>query len=424
MEFEKEHIVKMNGFTLHMMKTEKYKTNTIVWKMKAPLQKETATLRALLPLVMQSSTKKYSTTGALRSYLDELYGASFYADTSKKGEENIISFTLEIANEKYLQDKTPLLHKGVEFLTDVLLDPNVTNDQFDDKTMKKEKRGLKERIHSLYDDKMRYATVRLVEEMCQNEPYAIQPTGELDEIDKITGGELYEYYKQAFNDDQIDLYIIGDINLAEVQNLFSVLSLSDRVLKQKNRPATKEIRETKVVKEHQDLNQGKLNIGCRTNILFGDREYFALQMFNGIFGGFAHSKLFINVREKESLAYYAASRIESHKGLLMIMSGIENQNFEKAVSIIKEQLEMMRLGEFSEKEIEQTKAVIKNELLETLDSAKGFIEVLYNNYVGNENITLEDWLKRIQAVSKEEIIEVAKKIEMDTIYFLAGTEGE
>ncbi len=229
MEFEKEHIVKMNGFTLHMMKTEKYKTNTIVWKMKAPLQKETATLRALLPLVMQSSTKKYSTTGALRSYLDELYGASFYADTSKKGEENIISFTLEIANEKYLQDKTPLLHKGVEFLTDVLLDPNVTNDQFDDKTMKKEKRGLKERIHSLYDDKMRYATVRLVEEMCQNEPYAIQPTGELDEIDKITGGELYEYYKQAFNDDQIDLYIIGDINLAEVQNLFSVLSLSDRV---------------------------------------------------------------------------------------------------------------------------------------------------------------------------------------------------
>ncbi|KRG09626.1 zinc protease [Virgibacillus soli] len=424
MEFEKEHIVKMNGFTLHMMKTEKYKTNTIVWKMKAPLQKETATLRALLPLVMQSSTKKYSTTGALRSYLDELYGASFYADTSKKGEENIISFTLEIANEKYLQDKTPLLHKGVEFLTDVLLDPNVTNDQFDDKTMKKEKRGLKERIHSLYDDKMRYATFRLVEEMCQNEPYAIQPTGELDEIDKITGGELYEYYKQAFNDDQIDLYIIGDINLAEVQNLFSVLSLSDRVLKQKNRPATKEIRETKVVKEHQDLNQGKLNIGCRTNILFGDREYFALQMFNGIFGGFAHSKLFINVREKESLAYYAASRIESHKGLLMIMSGIENQNFEKAVSIIKEQLEMMRLGEFSEKEIEQTKAVIKNELLETLDSAKGFIEVLYNNYVGNENITLEDWLKRIQAVSKEEIIEVAKKIEMDTIYFLAGTEGE
>ncbi len=195
-------------------------------------------------------------------------------------------------------------------------------------------------------------------------------------------------------------------------------------MKQKNRPATKEIRETKVVKEHQDLNQGKLNIGCRTNILFGDREYFALQMFNGIFGGFAHSKLFINVREKESLAYYAASRIESHKGLLMIMSGIENQNFEKAVSIIKEQLEMMRLGEFSEKEIEQTKAVIKNELLETLDSAKGFIEVLYNNYVGNENITLEDWLKRIQAVSKEEIIEVAKKIEMDTIYFLAGTEGE
>ncbi|MBO0993059.1 EF-P 5-aminopentanol modification-associated protein YfmF [Bacillus sp. SD088] len=424
MEFEKEHIVKMNGFTLHMIQTEKYKTNTIVWKMKAPLQKETATLRALLPLVMQSSTKKYATSGALRSYLDELYGASFYADTSKKGEENIISFTLEIANEKYLQDKTPLLHKGVDFLTEVLLHPNVANDRFDEKTMKKEKRGLKERIHSLYDDKMRYATVRLVEEMCKNEPYAIQPTGELDEIDAITGESLYEYYQRAFNEDQIDLYIIGDIEVSEVQNLFSVLSLSDRGMKQKNRPATKEVGELTVVKEHQDLNQGKLNIGCRTNILLGDQEYYALQMFNGIFGGFAHSKLFINVREKESLAYYAASRIESHKGLLMIMSGIENQNYDKAVSIIKEQLDLMRLGEFTEKEIEQTKAVIRNELLETLDSAKGFIEVLYNNYVGDEKITLANWLERIQAVSKEEIIEVAEKIEMDTIYFLAGTEGE
>ncbi|MCJ7839699.1 insulinase family protein [Lederbergia sp. NSJ-179] len=424
MEFEKEHRIKMKGFTLHMLQTEKFKTNTIVWKMKAPLQKETATLRALLPLVMQSSTKKYPTTGALRGYLDQLYGASFYAETGKKGEESVISFTLEIANEKYLQDKTPLLHKGIEFLTEVLLHPNVTNDQFDEKTMKKEKRGLKERIHSIYDDKMRYATVRLVEEMCKDEPYAIQPTGELEEIDPITGERLYEYYQQAFNDDQIDLYIIGDIERAEVENLFSTLSLSDRNLKQRNRPAKKDIQEIQVVKEHQELNQGKLNIGCRTNTLLGDEDYFALQMFNGIFGGFAHSKLFINVREKESLAYYAASRIESHKGLLMIMSGIENQNYEKAVSIIKEQLDLMKSGEFTEQEMNQTKAVIKNELLESLDSARGYIEVLYNNYVGDSNITLVDWLDKIQTVTKEQIIDVAKKIEMDTIYFLAGTEGE
>lgn len=423
MEFEKEHIVQMKGFTLHMLRTEKYKTNTIVWKMRAPLQKETATLRALLPLLLQSSSKKYPTTGALRSYLDELYGASFYADTSKKGEQSIISFTLELANEKYLHDQTPLLHKGIEFFNEVLLNPNVTEEKFDEKALKKEKRGLKERIQSLYDDKMRYSTVRLVEEMCKNEPYAIQPTGELEEIDTITGEKLYDYYQQALNEDQIDLYIIGDINITEVQNLFSIINLSDRAIKQKSRPASKRINEVNVIKEHQDLNQGKLNIGCRTNVLLNDPEYFALQMFNGIFGGFAHSKLFINVREKESLAYYAASRIESHKGLLMIMSGIENQNYDKAVDIINEQLEMMKTGEFTEKEIDQTKAVIRNELLETLDSAKGYIEVLYNNYVGGRDITFEAWLEKIQAVTKAEIIDIAKKIEMDTIYFLAGTEG-
>ncbi|MBS4217685.1 insulinase family protein [Bacillus sp. FJAT-49711] len=424
MELVKEHLVEKSGFTLHIIPTEKYKTNTIVWKMKAPLENETATYRALLPNVLQSNSKKYSTTSAFRSYLDELYGASFYTDVSKKGEFHIISFTIEVANEKFLQDKTPLLQRAIEFLSEVLQNPNVTNHEFDEATMQKEKRSLKRRIQSLYDDKMRYASVRLVEEMCKDEPYSIQASGEEDKVDEITGAALFEYYKRAFKEDKMDLYIIGDIGLNEVENFCSVFQYEERTNPSHKNSPEKNVTKVKEVRETQDLNQGKLNIGCRTNISYGDSDYFALQLFNGIFGGFPHSKLFINVREKESLAYYAASRVESHKGLLMIMSGIESGNYEKAVSIIKEQLKLMKEGSFSEEEISQTKAVIQNQFLETIDSARGVIEVFYHNIVAGTEVEFTDWIDKTNSTTRDEIIAVANKVTLDTIYFLSGMEGE
>ncbi|MCY8015100.1 insulinase family protein, partial [Bacillus haynesii] len=149
----------------------------------------------------------------------------------------------------------------------------------------------------------------------------------------------------------------------------------------------------------------------------------ALQLFNGLFGGFSHSKLFINVREKASLAYYAASRIESFKGLLMVMSGIEVGNYQKAVDIIKEQFQEMKKGSFTEEAIDQTKAVIKNQILETLDTPYGIVEFIYQQAAAQTEFSLEDWLGRIDNVTKDDIIEVGKKIDLDTTYFLKGTEG-
>ncbi|MBS4194049.1 EF-P 5-aminopentanol modification-associated protein YfmF [Lederbergia citri] len=424
MELVKENIVEKSGYTLHIIPTDKYKTNTVVWKMKAPLQKDTATFRALLPNVLQSNSKKYSTTSAFRSYLDDLYGASFYTDVAKKGEYHIISFTIEIANEKFLQDKTPLLQKAIEFLKEVIQNPNVTDRVFDEATMQKEKRSLKRRIQSVYDDKMRYASVRLVEEMCKGEPYSIQATGSEDQVDDITGATLYEYYERAFAEDKMDLYIIGDIDPNEVESFCSVFQYQERTIQPHVRVQDNEVSNVKEVKETQDLNQGKLNMGCRTNIRYGDSDYFALQMFNGIFGGFPHSKLFMNVREKESLAYYAASRVESHKGLLMIMSGIDSNNYEKAVTIIKDQLKLMKDGSFTEEEISQTKAVIQNQFLETIDSARGVIEVFYHNIVAGTDVKMNDWIEKTNSTSHDDIIAVANKVELDTIYFLSGMEGE
>lgn len=418
-----ETVKEMQGYKLHIVKTEKFKTNTLVWKMKAPLNKEDVTLRALLPYVLQSNSKAYPTSTELRTYLDELYGASFYVDLSKKGEYHVISFALEIANEKFLSDHTPLLKKAFEFLSEVLTNPNVTNKAFDKETIEKEKRTLKQRIQSVYDDKMKYSNSRLVEEMCKGEKYALHVHGEMDVVDAITPESLFSYYEKAFAEDELDLYIVGDVSEDEITSI-----ANDRLQFAHRQPIAIDMekdtnqREVKKINEVQDVKQGKLNIGFRTNVVYGDEDYYALQVLNGIYGGFSHSKLFINVREKASLAYYAASRLESHKGLMMVMSGIDHKNYDQAVSIIEEQMTAMKNGDFTEQELTQTKAVIKNQLLETIDTARGIVEVLYHNVVSHQDITLDYWIEQMDKATKEEIVKVAEKIQLDTIYFLTGQE--
>jgi predicted Zn-dependent peptidase len=420
----KEKITTVNGLNVHTIQTDKYKTNTLVFKMKAPLTKETVTQRALLPYVLQSGTKTHPTATALRSYLDELYGATLNVDLTKKGEQHIITIRVDIANEKFLKDSTPLLNKAVQLLSDIILQPALENGEFVAKIVEQEKRSLKQRIQSVYDDKMRYANLRLIEEMCKGEPYELHVDGELEDVDPITTKSLYDYYQKALQEDEMDLYIIGDIDETEVLDLVkSHFQFENRAVSHRKLPMTKKtITDVNEVIEKQDVKQGKLNIGYRTNITFEDDQYYALQVFNGIFGGFSHSKLFINVREKASLAYYAASRLESHKGLLMVMSGIEPSNYEKAVNIIKEQMEAMKKGAFTDEEIAQTKAVIRNQLLETLDTPRGLVEVLYHNVVSERRRPVDEWIAAMEKVTREEIMEVANKIELDTIYFLTGME--
>ncbi|MFD1735882.1 EF-P 5-aminopentanol modification-associated protein YfmF [Bacillus salitolerans] len=422
MKVDQEIVETINGMTLHTIETKKYKTNTFVLKLKAPLTKEDVTKRALLPYVLQSATSSYPSTSKLRSYLDELYGASLNVDLSKKGEYHIITIRIEIANETYLTDQTPLLEKGLNLLAEIILNPLRINQAFESSIVEKEKRSLIQRIQAVYDDKMRYANLRLVEEMCKNEPYSLHVNGEKEDVASITPELLYEYYQKAIKEDEIDLYIVGDVDSNTIRNLasrlFTIENRHPTFITESNVRVVKE----KEVIEQQDVKQGKLNIGYRTNTKYQDQEYPALQVFNGIFGGFSHSKLFINVREKASLAYYAASRVESHKGLLMVMSGVDAKNYHQAVTIINEQMKAMENGDFSDQEIEQTKAVLINQILEAIDTPRGLVEILYNEVVGKVKESIESSLTRIGQVTRNEIVHVANKIELDTIYFLKGKE--
>ncbi|WP_100399301.1 EF-P 5-aminopentanol modification-associated protein YfmF [Bacillus sp. FJAT-44742] len=421
-----EETYSVKGLHVHVVPTDKFKTNTVVLQVKAPLKKETVTQRSLLANVLKSATKNHPTRKDIRLYLDELYGASFGIDVTKKGEAHLISFRIEVANEKYLQDPSPLLTKSLEFLRDVLFDPFMENGGFSESIITEEKRTLKQRLESIFDDKMRYANVRLIEEMCKDEPYGIHPYGSEEEIEKIGKDDLKETYDSMINEDDFDLYVVGDVKENElkkdIQELFR-LPEREGSLEASSAAITKpeDVRE---ISEEQDVQQGKLNIGYRTSIIFKDENYPAMQVMNGLFGGFPHSKLFINVREKESLAYYAASRYESSKGLLLVMSGVDQKNYDKALTIIKEQMKAMKDGDFSDKEIEQTKQMLKNQLLEMADVPRGLIEMFYQGVVSGKKRSLDDWLEAIEKVTKEDVIECAKTVEMDTIYFLRGKEAK
>nr|WP_237563756.1 pitrilysin family protein [Halalkalibacter okhensis] len=406
------------------MNTNKYKTNSLILMMKAPLTKETVAMRALLPHVLQNGTANSPSRKQLRERLDDMYGAMLSTDVQKKGEEHVISIRLDVANERYLSDTTPLFDHAISLLAEVILQPQLEDGRFVSSVVESEKRSLKQRIQSVYDDKMRYANVRVTEEMCKGEPFALTAFGTEDEVDAITAGSIYTYYQDVLKNNQFDLYMVGAIEeeqaIKSVTEKFSALLERDKSTFETT--ASPEVKEINVVNDEQDVKQGKLHMGFRTYTTYADDDYVAMQVCNGLYGAFSHSKLFINVREKESLAYYAASRFESHKGIMMVMSGIEFAKYDRAVEIIKEQFEAMKQGEFTEAEVEQTKAMLKNQLLETADVARGLVELSYHQVVSGKKRSIDEWMHQIDQVTKEDIVRVAQNVKLDTIYFLKGKE--
>jgi predicted Zn-dependent peptidase len=237
---------------------------------------------------------------------------------------------------------------------------------------------------------------------------------------------LYTYYQEVLSECPVDFYCVGNVSADEVLKLlekeFSSIAGKTRKTVQ-TQTASRPVKEERVVIERMNVNQGKLNIGCRTQTTIKDPDYPALMMYNGILGGFPHSKLFRNVREKASLAYYCSSRLESHKGLLLIQSGIEIANYDQAVQIIKEQLEEIRQGNISDQELEQTKATLSNQLRSQMDRSYEMIQFHYQSVLNGKDLPLEILLEQVNAVQKEDVQKIAEKIRLDVIYFLRDRGG-
>ncbi|WP_226034886.1 EF-P 5-aminopentanol modification-associated protein YfmF [Aquibacillus saliphilus] len=424
MQAIEEKLYKENGYNLHLIQSKKYKTINIVVKFKTPLEKETITKRALLNYVLQQGTKTHTNARELRTALDDLYGAVLSIDGGKKGESHIMTVRMEIANEKYLSSNDDIIEQAMNLMNEIIFHPKTENDQFDSKIVAREKQTLKQKMESIVDDKMSYANMRLIDEMCNDEPYHLHVHGYPEDLDSITAANLFEYYQSLLVNDQMDIYVLGDIEGKSINKLAqSKFSREQSVNKVPQQIKTKKIAKIKEVKDEQVVQQAKLHLGYRTNILFKDPEYFALQVFNGMFGGFPSSKLFMNVREKHSLAYYAASRIESHKGLLFVFSGIDPNDYHKAKDIILEQMELMKQGDFTEEQVEEIKNMVVNQMLETMDHPQGLIELLYHQILADTQIKPDQMIEKIKQVKKDDLLKIGEKIELDTVYFLTNKGG-
>lgn len=419
--------VPIGNARLHVLPTDKFKTTAFAVLLEQELTEEKVTKTALLPNVLQRGTQSFPTTIAFQRRQQELYGANVYGDVFKRGERHIVNFGIDVANGEYLQGQPALLEEGLSFLAEVLFAPVTENGGFSASFVQAEKKNLKQKIESLQDDKIRYAAQRLNEVMCEGEPYALHNYGRISDLTKIDAHNLYTYYQEMIQTCPMDLYCVGDVNPSDVSRLvekYFAPHLGEQTRQAVvSRKYEKQVQEVRLVVDELDVKQGKLNIGFRTHVTVDDELYPALLLYNGVLGGFAHSKLFMNVREKESLAYYCSSRAEGHLGLMSIQSGIEIANYDKALTIIKEQLQTMVAGEITEQEIEKTKATLTNQLRERLDSAYGLIDLAHNATFSKRNLSLDQLLTEIAQVDLPQIQQVAERVEMDTIYFLRDQGG-
>jgi len=412
------------GIRLHIRKTDQFKTINFAFKFKHELTKQSASERSVLANVLLHSNEQFPSNPAFRSHLDELYGTIMYLDSSKKGSDHFITLLAESVNDQYLSTGG-VLEQVVNLMHTVLFRPNLDQGTFKESIVKREKDSVIQRIESIYDDKTRYAQQRLVELMRPDQPASIGANGTIEDVKAITADSLFVAYNKMLEEDELDIYVVGDVDIEEMTSkIKQSFTFKARSPKQKNghqnieHPAVSQ----DTVNEYQDMKQGKLHIGYVTPVTFTHPDFPKMQITNGIFGGYPHAKLFLNVREKESMAYYVSSSFSSSYGLVFVLAGIDASKQEKAVRLIDEQLDAMQKGEISQNEIDQTVAMLRNQLREALDSARGQIEI-YDQYKDlDEAFSVEAWFEKWATVTKDDIQEMAKSIEKQLVYFLSGKE--
>ena len=409
---------------LNVIPTNKFKTVLITVLIRQFLSRELASKTALLPAVMERGSRDYPTYRDLMIRLEELYGAGFSSDVLKKGEKQVLSFSLEVINDLYAPGGE-LLRQGMSVIHSVLNQPLLEDGAFKREYVEQEKEQLAKEIKGLVNDKLNYALERCVQEMCDKEPYGVFKYGSLEELAKITPQDLYAYYEQILKENPLDIYIVGEV---EPEWAFDLVEKAfSRGNGQKRREMSPDTVQSipAAVRYHEErmpVSQGKLTLGYRTNTAYRDDDYAALLFYNGVLGGFPHSKLFQNVREKASLAYYAFSRLEKHKGIQLISAGIEVENYERTLEIINEQVKNIKKGEINGEEMENTRRGLINQFKIVADSPYSMLSLNLDGLLGGKDEGLDYYLRKLAEIKVDDLVAVADKVYLDTIYFLRAEE--
>ncbi len=409
-----------SGVNLYVYPTEKFKTIVISVYLQQNLKRDLATRTALVPFVLERGTGSWPTSRELVKALENLYGADVITEVFKKGERHVLQLLLEIVNPLFLPGEKDLEKKGVEVLKEVLTNPVVEGSGFKESYVTREKELLKDNIEGLINDKVSYAVERCVQEMCREENYGVYRLGRVEDLEGINQENLYKHYRELLDNAPMDIFVLGKVEPEKMHTLMKETFDFPRQNSGEIQPTLiyKEVKEPRYVEEKMDVNQGKLTLGYRTNTTVKDEDYYALLFYHGILGAFPHSKLFQNVREKASLAYYASSRLEKNKGIMLIASGIEIKNYDRALDIIKEQVKSIKEGKITDYEFENTRVGLINQLKISEDSPYYIISRHLEGIISGRLQTIPETIEKINKVTVEDVVRVAEKIQLDTIYFL------
>ncbi len=413
----------MSGVYLTYIQERKFKTNVLSAQLIAPLEKKTAAANALLPAVLRRGTARYPDMQTLSAVLDGYYGARVSCTVRKKGENQCVGFVASFVDDHFIPGGEKLLEGVAELLGDLFCNPATRSGRFVPDYVQGERTNLIDQIRGQINDKRVYASARLMEEMCGGEPYGISRLGGEKEAEKLTPAKLHKRYAALLSTARLELFYCGS---APVQRVEQALLSAFRDLPRAElappaatmpHPAAAEVRR---VTECMDVTQGKLSMGFSCT----SPDYPALLLFNMIYGGSATSKLFLNVREKESLCYYASSVLHRQKNLITLSSGIEVADYQRAYDEILAQLDKARRGEIEDWEEEGARSTIRH-AFRVMGDSLGQMEDFYlgRAATGSED-TIEGLAADLESVTRERMLAAAEGIALDTVYFLKNYEKE
>lgn len=420
MNYEK---VDMGSYQLHIIKTKKFKTITVEVNFRREVKKEEITIRNLLKTVMLSTTQNYKTERELIKETENLYDLKLISANTRIGNYSNLSFKIRFLNEKYTEKN--MNEYSIVFLLDILFRPNVINGCFNEEELKKAKNKLEKNIKNLKDNKLKYTLIKLLE-TTKNKSYSYNSYGYLEDIEKINTKNLYEYYNSMLKDDYIDIFVVGDIDSAQIKKIFKEQFKANTFKKDKKNILVEELiprKRIKKVVENDDANQSQLTLLCSLNKLTDFERKYALLVYNEMLGGSSNSLLFDTIREKNSYAYYVNSTAKAYDNIIMIYSGIESGNANNVLKLIKKTFQNIEKGKFDNKILESSKETIIASIKASTDSPAGIINTYYARVLVN-SADFEERIENIKKVSKEDIINISKKITLNTMYLLESNSGK
>ncbi|MEW6754398.1 MAG: pitrilysin family protein [Candidatus Latescibacterota bacterium] len=409
------------GVALHLHRAERYKTVRLEVFLQDLLQRRRNTRLALLSRLLERGTHRLPDLRSLNRHADQLWGANLSVDIDQLGDRQVLHLVLEVLDERYVPAGEDPLEPGIVLLGEVLSDPVTQDGGFRPDYLHQEKRALRQSIAATFNDKMLYAQRRCVEEMCRGEAYGLPLLGDPADFRGISAVNLLRYHRHLLQTNPIDVFASGWFDDRRVAEL-TARSLAGR-RRYAPIPATVPIpvaapERPRRILERQEVSQGRLVQGYRTQTGLADPDYPALGLLNLLWGGDSQSRLFRTLREERGLCYHVGSYLEPLCGLLFVTAGVEAADFEAAIGGIADQLEALRAGRFEPGEVEAARSLLRHRLLRLEDDRAGLARLHYRQRVAASSHGRRELGRAVDAVTPEALCRVAQRVKLDTTYFL------